>query len=129
MKLKTPIVLTITESEYAALLWHVFNHAGLAVSGEYDLQGMTPERLVNLGKLAHFSSDSSKLWNPVNTAIEMQNIDLETGAIKVKSIEVKLNDKYTAEVTSDKVTVGCQTFTHETILNLAKAVEEIQNKS
>ena len=41
---------------------------------------------------------------------------------EIKPKEVKLNSEYTAKVYSDRVEVGCQTFTKEVILELAKAL-------
>lgn len=41
------------------------------------------------------------------------------------TISVKLNDQYTATVTKDTVRVGCQTFSHEIIRKVVKAMDEI----
>jgi hypothetical protein len=44
----------------------------------------------------------------------------------VKSkLELKLNSEYTAVVSEDGVVVGCQTFTHEKILELADLVRKV----
>ncbi len=40
-----------------------------------------------------------------------------------KKIEVVLNDQYTARVTDEHVEVGCQKFTHTSILLLADAIK------
>jgi hypothetical protein len=37
---------------------------------------------------------------------------------------IKLNDDYSAVVTLEGVKVGCQTFTHEAVLAVAKAIEQ-----
>lgn len=41
---------------------------------------------------------------------------------------LKLNSEYTAEVTKDVVKVGCQTFTHEKVLELAELVKKVRAK-
>ena len=41
------------------------------------------------------------------------------------TITVKLNDKYSAEITKDVVKVGCQTFPHDIILKVADAIKEV----
>ena len=50
---------------------------------------------------------------------------------KAKNIQltVKLNADYSAIVTKENVSVGCQKFTHESILNLAKEIEKFLDKS
>jgi hypothetical protein len=45
---------------------------------------------------------------------------------KPATILVKLNDKYTAEVTKDRITVGCQTFPHSIVADLAKAQKALE---
>jgi hypothetical protein len=42
-----------------------------------------------------------------------------------KEINVKLNDSYDAVVTKDGIEVGCQTFSHDIVEKLKKAIEEI----
>ena len=42
---------------------------------------------------------------------------------------VKLNDGYTATVTKDTITVGCQTFSTKILEDLAKAVQKIRNEN
>jgi hypothetical protein len=45
---------------------------------------------------------------------------------KPTTILVKLNAKYTAEVTKDRITVGCQTFPHSIVADLAKAQKALE---
>jgi hypothetical protein len=40
---------------------------------------------------------------------------------------VKLNDKHTAVITKDGVTVGCTTFTHAAVLEVAAKIKELQS--
>ena len=42
-----------------------------------------------------------------------------------KEINVKLNDKYDAVVSKDGIKVGCQTFSHDIVEKLKRAIEEI----
>jgi len=44
--------------------------------------------------------------------------------IHPKPAVIYLNEEYVATVTRDNVTVGCQVFSHEKILELAEAVKE-----
>lgn len=48
--------------------------------------------------------------------------------VKPKPVIVELNDRYAAEVKREGVQVGCQTFTHEKILELAEAVRQMKPK-
>jgi len=48
--------------------------------------------------------------------------------IAKESIEVKLNESYTAIVDEDGVRVGCQSFPHSVIEKLAEAVKKIKNQ-
>lgn len=51
-------------------------------------------------------------------------LELVEKAPKTKTI--KLNDTYTAVVHKDKVVVGCQTFSHDVVKQLANAVGEMK---
>jgi len=44
------------------------------------------------------------------------------------SIKIELNSEYEAEVTKDKVVVGCQEFTFEKVKELYEAVQKQQSK-
>jgi hypothetical protein len=46
----------------------------------------------------------------------------------LKTVKVKLNDKYTAEIKEGKVVVGCQTIEFAPILELAEKIREVQGK-
>ena len=50
---------------------------------------------------------------------------LEVVSTKPKSIKVKLNDTYTAEVYEDKIVVGCQTFSIDVVDLICKAHIEV----
>lgn len=45
---------------------------------------------------------------------------------KDNTIEVTLNDKYKAVVHTDKVVVGCQTFSHDAVMQLVDAIKTIK---
>lgn len=47
-----------------------------------------------------------------------------TRLVMDKQVSVKLNDTYTAEVSTDGIKVGCQTFPIEIVKQLAAAVEK-----
>jgi hypothetical protein len=125
MKLKTPIVLTITESENAALLWHVCNHAESVVAGTYRCNNITHEKLANLACRAHRTFNIGVLFSLINRCLGDENIDPNTGEKEIKPIEINLNEEYTAKVTSSGVEVGCQTFSHKTILEVAAAIKKM----
>jgi len=44
---------------------------------------------------------------------------------KKREVSVKLNSEYSAIVTKENVKVGCQTFTHEVILEVAEAIKKL----
>lgn len=47
---------------------------------------------------------------------------------KNPKIKIELNKEYTAEITADKVVVGCQTFEADTILEVTEAIKKLRNK-
>ena len=47
---------------------------------------------------------------------------------KKASIRVKLNDSYTATVHEDGIEVGCQSFSHSVIEELAEAIIKVKNQ-
>lgn len=53
---------------------------------------------------------------------------LEVVKSKPAFVKVKLNDEYTAEVYSDKIVVGCQTFDTSIARNLLKAVDKMKHE-
>lgn len=64
--------------------------------------------------------------SPCGSLVLLTMGDLFTAEWPV-SIIVKLNDSYTAVVTKEQVQVGCQTFTHSAVLELAAAVNKINS--
>lgn len=42
-----------------------------------------------------------------------------------KIVEVKLNNEYWAKVSSNDITVGCQSFSHSKVKELAEAIKEV----
>jgi hypothetical protein len=125
MKLKKPVTITITESDNLAFLWHVCNHAEYIAKGKYDLNGISAEALGELGYRVHRTINETDMWKTINNAAEEQGININTGAYKVESIEVKLNDGYTAQVTPVEVIVGCPVISHEAVRALCDAVNKI----
>ena len=53
---------------------------------------------------------------------------ISDGTIK-KSITIKLNDSYMAEISAENVKVGCQTFDGDVIIAVAAAVEKLRKKN
>lgn len=57
------------------------------------------------------------------------NIPYEASVvIEEKPITVKLNDTYEAVVSKDGIRVGCQTFSHDVVNELKKAIEQINKQ-
>ncbi len=54
-------------------------------------------------------------------------VDYVMEGLKVKPIEVKLNEELKAVITKNEITVGCQKFSHEVIEKLVKFCEEARN--
>lgn len=55
------------------------------------------------------------------------SINVPVGMVKEVPSETKvvLNSSYTAVVTKDTITVGCQTFSHDIVEKLKNAIEQI----
>jgi hypothetical protein len=125
MKLKKPVTITITESDNLAFLWHVCNHAEYIAKGKYDLNGISAKALGELGYRVHRTVNETNMWKTIDGAVQEQKLDVNTGRYKIKPIEVKLNNEYTAQVTPTEVVVGCQTISHEAVRALCDAVNKI----
>lgn len=78
--------------------------------------------------------NTSKIYNKLDkwglsklTSI-IEITEEEYDKFKNKKMIVCLNDDYNAIITNGGINVGCQTFTHESILNLAKELEKFLDK-
>lgn len=78
--------------------------------------------------------NTSKIYNKLDkwglsklTSI-IEITEEEYDKFKNKKMIVRLNDNYNAIITNGGINVGCQTFTHESILNLAKELEKFLDK-
>lgn len=69
------------------------------------------------------SQPSPKQYETI-TLDELVRRVMEAG--KPKTVEVRLNDEYTASVCHDGIEVGCQTFPHSVLEDLRKAVERFK---
>jgi len=79
-----------------------------------------------------YTAKGNKDLKPLGKMLEITSIEEsseeEFNKFKKGNVTVELNLEYSAVINKDDVVVGCQHFTHDSILNLAKEIEKFLDK-
>jgi len=112
-------------------LWEALPGSGLTLSPDSQiwlLRGKSQPKFVAGGKslttLFHVDREDIKV-----SPEEFINYVLGRGKELHKPVTIELNSNYTAIVTKDKITVGCQEFSHEVLKKLYKASKQVSKES
>lgn len=113
-------------------LWEALLGSGLDISetvSKWLLQNKDQPHYVGgekegLSSLIHVDSKDIQV-----SPEEFINYVLGRGKELHKPVSIELNSDYTAIVTKDKITVGCQEFSHEVLKKLYKASKQVRKKS
>ena len=103
----------------ANLAWQSYMSAGKIVDWPYIAAEKTNKEIIGRRNSDNFESGDERVYT-----IEQFILGLVLVS-PIPPIEVKLNKDYTAIVSDEHVEVGCQTFEHGVILELAEAVDKV----
>ena len=103
----------------ANLAWEKYMSAGKILDWPYIAADKTSKEIIGRRNDANFKSGDGKIYTIEQFILSLVLVS------PIQPIEVKLNNDYTAIVSDEHVKVGCQTFEHGVILELAEAVNKV----
>lgn len=98
------------------------------VNPEFRGESVYSKEYYDLPQNSKGYSSTNGSWDISKVKSIKEITEEEYNKVKNPTVNVSLNIDYSAVISKDGVKVGCQTFTHESILNLAKELEKFLDK-